>query len=119
MIAVLRRYGGIGRIGLVKPYMPVGDEQARRFFEDSGVAVARVRGLRCGSAVLIAHTPEAAIRDAIVEVDGPDADPVVVVGTNLPTGRVPQAARPQGKTPHHDTFLHRRLPRRGRVARPG
>ena len=32
----------------------------------------------------IAHTPEAAIRDAIKEVDGPDADAVVVVGTNLP-----------------------------------
>ena len=36
--------------------------------------------------MLIAHTPEAAIRDAIVEVDGPDA--VVVVGTNLPLAQV-------------------------------
>jgi len=63
-------------------------EQARRFFEDSGFAVARVKGLRCGSPVLIAHTPEAAIRDAIVEVDVPDADAIVVVGTNLPMARV-------------------------------
>ena len=68
--------------------MLVGDEQARRFFEDSGFAVARVKGLRCGGPVLIAHTPEAAIRDAIVEVDGPDTDAVVVVGTNLPMARV-------------------------------
>ncbi len=88
ILAALRRYGGIGRIGLVTPYLPVGDEQARRFFEDSGFAVARVKGLRCASPVLIAHTPEAAIRDAIVEVDGPDADAVVVVGTNLPMARV-------------------------------
>jgi maleate isomerase len=50
--------------------------------------VARLKGLRCGSPVLIAHTPEAAIRDALVEVDGPDADAVVVVGTNLPMARV-------------------------------
>ncbi len=42
--------------------------------------------------VLIASTPEAAIRDAIVEVDGPDADAVVVVGTNLPTARVAAVA---------------------------
>ena len=72
ILAALRRYGGIGRIGLVTPYMPVGDEQASRFFEDSGFAVAGVKGLRCGSPVLIAHTSEAAIRDAIVEVGGPD-----------------------------------------------
>jgi maleate isomerase len=88
VLAALHLYGGIGRIGLVTPYMPVGDEQARRFFADSGFEVARVKGLRCGSPVLIAHTPEAAIRDAIKEVDGPDADAVVVVGTNLPMARV-------------------------------
>lgn len=83
ILAALHRYGGIGRIGLVTPYMPVGDEQARRFFEDSGFAVAGVKGLRCGSPVLIAHTSEAAIRDAIMEVS-PNADAVVIVGTNLP-----------------------------------
>ena len=88
ILAALHRYGGIGRIGLVTPYMPMGDEQARRFFEDSGFAVARVKGLRCGSPVLIAHTSDAAIRDAIVEVDGPDVDAIVLVGTNLPMARV-------------------------------
>jgi maleate isomerase len=91
ILAALRRYGGIGRVGLVTPYMPVGGAQARRFFEDSGFAVARVKGLRCGGPVLIAHTPEAAVRDAIVEVDGPDADAVVVVGTNLPMARAAMA----------------------------
>jgi len=88
ILAVLRRYGGIGRIGLVTHYMPVGDEQARHFFEESGFAVARVKGLRCESLVLIAHTPEAALRDAIAEVGGQGTDAVVVVGTNLPMSRV-------------------------------
>jgi maleate isomerase len=92
ILAALRRYGGIGRIGLVTPYMPVGDEQARHFFEDSGFAVARVKGLKCGSPVLIAHTPETAIRDAIVEVGGSEADAVVVVGTNLPMAQVAMMA---------------------------
>jgi maleate isomerase len=72
--------------------MPAGDAQARRFFEDSGFDAPRVQGLRCASPVLIAHTPEAAIRDAIVAVDGPDVDAVVVVGTNLPMARVAAAA---------------------------
>jgi maleate isomerase len=57
IVAALHRHGGIGRIGLVTPHMPVGDEQARRFFEDGGFAVARVKGLRCASPVLIAHVP--------------------------------------------------------------
>jgi maleate isomerase len=48
----------------------------------------RIKGLRCGSPVLIAHTPGATLRDAIVEVDGPDVDAVVIVGTNLPMARV-------------------------------
>ncbi len=88
ILAALARYGGIARIGVVTPYMPVGDEQARRFFEDSGFGVMRVKGLRCGSPVLIAHTPEATLRDAIMEADGPDVDAVVIVGTNLPMARV-------------------------------
>ncbi|WP_236033347.1 maleate cis-trans isomerase family protein [Belnapia mucosa] len=88
ILAALAHYGGVSRIGLVTPYMPVGDEQARRFFEDSGFKVARVKGLRCGGPVLIAHTSEATLRDAIIEVDGPNVDAIVQVGTNLPMARV-------------------------------
>jgi len=52
----------------------------------------RVKGLKCGGPVLIAHTPEATLRDAIVEVNGDDVDAVVIVGTNLPMARVAAAA---------------------------
>ncbi len=92
ILAALQRYGGVRRIGLVTPYMPSGDELARQFFEDSGFNVAGVKGLKCSSPVLIAHTPERAIRDAIIEVDGPEVDAIVIVGTNLPMGRVAAAA---------------------------
>ena len=88
ILAALARFGSIPRIGLVTRYMPVGDEQARRFFEDCDFKVVRVKGLRCGGPVLIAHTSETTLRDAIVEVDGPDVDAVVIVGTNLPIARV-------------------------------
>ena len=92
ILAALNRYGGIRRIGLVTPYMPAGDEKASRFFADSGFEVVGVKGLRCGSPVLIAHTFEAELRDAILEVDGPDVDAIVLVGSNLPMSRVAAAA---------------------------
>jgi maleate isomerase len=38
--------------------------------------------------VLIAHTPEAAIRDTISKVGGLEVDAVATVGTNLPMARV-------------------------------
>jgi maleate isomerase len=90
--AALHRYGSIRRIGLITPYMPVGDEQAQRFFEDCGYEAVCIKGMRCGSPVLIAHTSEAELRDAITEVNGPDVDAIVQVGTNLPMARVAAAA---------------------------
>jgi maleate isomerase len=86
--AALNRVGGVHRIGLVTPYMPLGDEQARAFFLDCGIQVVRLKGLKCAGPVLIAHTSEQVLRDAIVEVNGDDVEAVVIVGTNLPMARV-------------------------------
>ena len=66
--AALGQVGDVRRIGLVTPYMPPGDEQACVFFVDCGIQVVRVKGLRCAGPVLIAHTPESVLRDAILEV---------------------------------------------------
>ena len=85
--AALKRYGA-KRIGVITPYMPVGDEQVRRFFRDCGFEVVRLKGLKCGSPVLIAHVGERELRDAIVEVNGPDVDAVIQVGTNLAMARL-------------------------------
>ena len=38
---------------------------------------------RLESPVAIAHVPERTLRDAIMEVNGPDVDAVIQVGTNL------------------------------------
>lgn len=84
----LSRYGDIRRIGVVTPYMPVADEQVRRFFTDCGFEVVRLDGLKCASPVLIAHVGEAELRDAIQRVDGPGVDAVVQVGTNLAMARL-------------------------------
>src|SRR5262245_40331810 len=78
----LKRYGA-KRIAVITPYMPVGDAQVRRFFTDCGFEIVRLKGLRGTSPVQYAHVTERELRDAIVELNGPDVDAVIQVGTNL------------------------------------
>ena len=86
--AALRKYGDIKRIGVVTPYMPVGDENVRKFFEDCGFEVVALKGLKCASPQLIAHVSEKELRDSIVEVNDSRVEAVVQVGTNLAMARV-------------------------------
>lgn len=88
----LKCYGqdgrGIRRIGVVTPYMPVADKRVAGYFEDCGFEIAALEGLKCASPMLIAHTSEATLRDAMIKVDGPDVDAIVQVGTNLAAARL-------------------------------
>jgi maleate isomerase len=84
----LRQYGAVKRIGVVTPYMPVADTQVRRFFADCGFDVVRLKGLRCAGPVLIAHVTQRELREAICEVDGPEVEAIVQVGTNLAMARL-------------------------------
>jgi maleate isomerase len=84
----LRQYGDVKRIGVVTPYMPVADAQVRHFFADCGFDVIRLKGLRCAGPVLIAHVTEHELREAICEVDGPEVEAIVQVGTNLAMARL-------------------------------
>ncbi len=87
--AALRAYGkGIKRLGIVTPYMPVGDKQVRRFFKDCGFEVVNLLGLKCQSPMLIAHTSKQALRDAVLQVNKGKVDAVVQVGTNLAMAEV-------------------------------
>jgi maleate isomerase len=86
--AALRSFGDIKRISVITPYMPVGDEQVRRFFTDCGFEVAAIKGLKCKSPMLIAHVSEKELRDAINEVNDPSVEAIVQVGTNLAMARV-------------------------------
>lgn len=86
------QYGEIKRIACITPYQPVGDKNVRKFFEDLGFDVKVVLGLKCKSPVLIAHTSEAVLRDAIKEVDGDDVDAIVQAGTNLAMARLAAVA---------------------------
>jgi len=70
-------------IAFVTPYQPVGDEQVRKFYEDCGFEVAGVKGLKCPSATAIAEVTERELIAALREVDSPEVDAIVQVGTNL------------------------------------
>jgi maleate isomerase len=74
---------GSRRLGVVTPYQPVGDAQVRRFFSECGYDVVALKGLRCPTATSIARQDERSLRQALVEVNRPDVDTLVQVGTNL------------------------------------
>ena len=87
--AALRAYGrGIKRLGVITPYMPVGDRQVHRFFTDCGFEVVNLLGLKCKSPVLIAHESKKTLRDAINKVNRGKVDAIVQVGTNLAMAEV-------------------------------
>jgi maleate isomerase len=88
----LRHYGDVKRIGVVTPYMPVADQQVRRFFADCGWEVVRLVGLKCASPVLIAHVGEPELCEALRAVDGSDVEAIVQVGTNLAMARLAAAS---------------------------
>ena len=73
----------VKRIGVVTPYQPVGDENVDRFFGDLGVEVVTLKGLKCPSAVSIAHVDEETLRQALLEVNLDGVEAIVQVGTNL------------------------------------
>jgi maleate isomerase len=87
--AALRAYGkGIRRLGVITPYMPIGDRQVRRFFTECGYEVVNLLGLKCRSPVLIAHESKERLRDAIIDVNRGKVDAIVQVGTNLAMAEV-------------------------------
>jgi maleate isomerase len=83
---------GVARIALLTPFFPAGDAAAKAFLEQAGIEVVRVLGLRAPGPAAIAHTPLERLREAVRELDGPDVQAVVQVGTNLPFAAVARAA---------------------------
>lgn len=81
----------VRNIGVVTPYQPIGDRNVVRFFNDLGFEVTAIKGLRCPTAVAIAHVTEDELRSALIEVNK-DADALVQVGTNLSMVRLADEA---------------------------
>jgi maleate isomerase len=90
-LQALRTYG-VSRLAVLTPYQAVGDEQVRRYFEDIGCEVVRLKGLRAPNATAPAKVPGEELRAALEELDGPDVEALVQVGTNLSMVRVADEA---------------------------
>jgi len=74
---------GVRRIAVFSPYQPVADVEVGRFFTEAGFDVAAITGLRCATATDIACVGEPRLRDVVAELDAPDVEAIVQVGTNL------------------------------------
>jgi len=81
-LAALQRHG-VRRIAVLTPHQKRGDDQVRLYFEEAGLSIPRLIGLKCPSPVKIAHTPRAQLIAALRALDGDDVDAIVQVGTNL------------------------------------
>jgi maleate isomerase len=89
---------GVRSLAVITPYQPVGDEQVRRYFSEIGADIVRLRGLCCENATAPSKVTEATLRQVIAELDGPDVDAIVQVGTNLSMVRLAdEAEREIGK----------------------
>ena len=74
---------GERRIAVLTPYQPIMREQIVRFFEESGFPVTRYVDLECPNATAIAAVTPDELREVLRDIDGPDVDAIVQVGTNL------------------------------------
>ncbi|QCX28538.1 maleate cis-trans isomerase family protein [Nocardioides jishulii] len=74
---------GVRRVAVFSPYQPVADREVGRFFTQAGFDVAAITGLRCPTAMDIARVEEDRLREVVAEIDGPDVEAIVQVGTNL------------------------------------
>lgn len=83
---------GAEKIAFITPYQPVADEQVRAFYTQSGFHVIGCHGLKCPSATAIADVPERTLIEVLRELDGPDVDAIVQVGTNLSMVRLADEA---------------------------
>lgn len=83
---------GVRRLGVVTPYQPVGDANVMRFFSEIDCEVVNITGLRCPTAVSIAHVQEDELRQALLAVNTPDVEALVQVGTNLSMVRLADTA---------------------------
>jgi maleate isomerase len=81
--AALEALGRPKRIAFLSPYFPVANAEVRRYFTEMGFVVVRDTCLQCPSWTAIAQVPEQRLRQVLRELDGPDIDALVQVGTNL------------------------------------
>jgi maleate isomerase len=82
-VAALQAFGA-KRIAVLTPHQPRGDEMVRAYFAEAGYEIIGLKGLKCASPTMIAQVTEAELVQSLRELDSPDVEAIVQVGTNLP-----------------------------------
>ncbi len=91
-------YPGVKKVGVISPYMPVGDNMVVKFMSDIGYEVVRIQGHSSPGPVEIAHEPFGKTRQLVQAVDGDDVDLILQAGTNLYFSELaPQLEKELGK----------------------
>jgi maleate isomerase len=90
--AALKAYGSVRRIAFFSPYYPVSNAEVRSYFTDMGFEVVRDIPLRATSWTGIAQIRPERVIETLHNLDGPDVDAIVQVGTNLSCIRIAAAA---------------------------
>lgn len=76
-------YPRVKRLGVISPYLPVGDKQVVRFLGDIGYEVVAIKGHCSNSPVTIAHESATKTRELVAQVNGEGVDAILQAGTNL------------------------------------
>lgn len=82
----------VKKIAVFSPYQPVADVNVNRYFTEAGFDVLQVTGLRIPSATAIAEVSEEQVIKTLREIDSPDVEAIVQVGTNLSMVRLADQA---------------------------
>jgi len=85
MTTALKAFG-VRTIAILTPHQPRGDDMVKAYFLESGFDVVRLKGLKCQTPRMIAQVSQQDIRNALLELDGPDVEALLAVGTALPSG---------------------------------
>ena len=83
VLDALQCYPKAGRLGVLTPYMPVGDQQVVKFLGDIGYEVVHIKGHCSPGPIEIAHEPFAKTRQLIDQIDAAEVDLLLQAGTNL------------------------------------
>jgi maleate isomerase len=74
---------GLKRIALVTPFHPSSSADISSFFAEAGIDTVASVNLDCANTAAIARATATELRNAAREVDGPDVDGILQIGTNL------------------------------------
>nr|WP_243743429.1 arylmalonate decarboxylase [Brevibacterium luteolum] len=90
--AALEQLGSLSRVGVITPYLQLGDDTVRRFFDDRGYEVIAIEGMGAETPASIAEIGPEELRATVNAVNKQDIEVIIQVGTNVAMSRFAAAA---------------------------